>query len=273
MTGVVRSVVRRVEQMSHDRLPKLFWMGSVKILLIAVAVGFRFGATLYGYDDVTPAGPADAQARPAPAAKVLVPNLGNVKYTFLIDKVPVEWAFAKQDSDSEDLAEEGAVPEQVRIDDGTFDRLLFHRESKIMSASDLLRLNLRVRIEAVDRSCGLTSEQRGKLSLAARGDVRRFLEKADELRQKYQERLVEMNDVRAQLALVRELSVDLEAFCRTVETASLRDDTLLAKTLRSCLSAQQQDTLLGSKVDPAVPATRSARFAHLVSTQREIEQR
>jgi hypothetical protein len=224
--------------------------------------------SLYGNEDEVPA----AQPDPAVILARAAAKFGGRKLVMRINESQIGWAILKEHADVEDIdGEVGAAADQIRIDDATLDRLLFHHSSRIDAACDILRIDMRVRISAIDRICGLTPVQARKLSLAARGDIWRFLEKRDELRQKYQERAVDRRDLNAQLALVRDLSREIERLCRTAETASSRDDTMLLKTMRTCLSAEQKNALLNAKIDPAVPVSRSARFTHRVTFTAVIE--
>ena len=191
----------------------------------------------------------EAADLPAPAVKFVVRIAAG---SLVVNNVPICWAEATEHIDLDDIdVDDGPASDQIRIDDETLHQLLFDRESKLEAASDILKIDMRVRINDIIRTSELTPVQARKLSLAARGDVRRLFEQRDELRRKYQERRVERDDFVAMRLMARDLRREIEELCRAAQNTLSRDDTMLVKTMRSCLSAEQKNALVNAKVGPA----------------------
>jgi hypothetical protein len=101
-----------------------------------------------------------------------------------------------------------------------------------------LEKRLQTRIDQIDRVCKLSAEQRNKLSVAGRGDIRRVFAELEELSTKMSSR----DDVRAPLhRVVREQMIaKVVRFRESVMDADrFGDGSLFSKVLRNTLSPEQ----------------------------------
>lgn len=73
------------------------------------------------------------------------------------------------------------------IDDSNFDQWVFGGQQNAQAARTRFDSLLKVQIEEIDRTCGLTDAQKKKLMLAGRGDVKRFLDQVEEKRKEFQQ--------------------------------------------------------------------------------------
>ena len=87
-----------------------------------------------------------------------------------------------------------------------------------------------LRIDDLERTCGITEAQKNKLRLAGRGDIKRFFDKVEALKRKFQQG---QNDPNANIwQEIQPLQVELNA-------GLFGDDSIYAKTIRRTLSPEQ----------------------------------
>jgi hypothetical protein len=66
------------------------------------------------------------------------------------------------------------------------DQWVFGRYGGAVGARTKLDSSLSLRVDDIERVCGLSEEQKKKLRLAGRGDIKRFFDKVEEIKRKYQ---------------------------------------------------------------------------------------
>jgi hypothetical protein len=91
---------------------------------------------------------------------------------------------------------------------------------------------LTVRIESIDRSCGLTELQKKKLRLAGRGDIKRFFDKIDEKRAKVVNTKHDQAQANAIFQEVQQLQF-------TYNSGVFGDASIFAKTVKKTLTDEQ----------------------------------
>jgi hypothetical protein len=127
---------------------------------------------------MTPSDHPTASVRPAgrwPLAAVLLAVL-----------VAAPAARAQDDEEEEPAAP--APPQAVfMLNDAQFDQWVFGNLGGGNAATARTKLNslLTLHVEDLDRSCGLSPVQKKKLELAGRGDIKRFFDRVDEMRKKF----------------------------------------------------------------------------------------
>jgi hypothetical protein len=97
-------------------------------------------------------------------------------------------------------------------------------------ARDKLNAILTERIEEVERSCPLTEPQRKKLLVAGKGEIKRFLDRLDALRPRYENGAVEIGDSHGGDSIHN---------LQTERRGLLSDGSLFGKTLARTLSQEQ----------------------------------
>ncbi len=124
-----------------------------------------------------------------------------------------------------------AVGERMRLSEESFDNAVFQQYGRAR-ARQRFDVQLNFRIAAIDGICRLTETQKDKLRLAGRGDIARFFDRFESVKQTFQSRehgpqiLVEFQQaVRPLQAAVNDL---------------FQEDSLLYKTLPNTLTAEQR---------------------------------
>ena len=74
---------------------------------------------------------------------------------------------------------------RLRFSDRQIDRWLFGLDGDVDSARLLSESRLKSRIDYIDRLCSLTPDQRKKLELAGRGDIKRFFDQVAERKKEF----------------------------------------------------------------------------------------
>lgn len=78
-----------------------------------------------------------------------------------------------------------AANAEFNIDESNFDQWIFQGNGNAASGKERLKARLNLQVAEIDRLCGLTSEQKQKLLLAARGDSKKFFDQVELVRLKF----------------------------------------------------------------------------------------
>jgi hypothetical protein len=89
---------------------------------------------------------------------------------------------------------------------------------------------LALRIDDVDRLCGVTEAQKKKLQLAGRGDIKRFFDRVDETKRKFQV---------AQNNQFNNIWQEIQPLQTELNSGLFGDDSFFAKTVKRTLNAEQ----------------------------------
>ncbi len=110
------------------------------------------------------------------------------------------------------------------------DQWVFGRYGGSGGARNKLDSSLLVRIQDLERACGITEAQKKKLRLAGRGDIKRFFDKVEALKRTFQQG---QNDPNTNIwQEIQPLQVELN-------TGLFGDDSLYAKTIKRTLNHEQ----------------------------------
>jgi hypothetical protein len=146
--------------------------------------------------------------------------------------------FARAQDDDDPVENENAQPannlRMGMINQGPnleqMDQWVFGRYGGSGGARNKLDSSLLLRIQDLERACGITEIQQKKLRLAGRGDIKRFFDKVEELKRKYQRG---QNDPNANIwQEIQPLQVELNS-------GLFGDNSLYAKTIRRTLNHDQ----------------------------------
>src|SRR5207245_8056724 len=91
---------------------------------------------------------------------------------------------------------------------------------------------LALQVKDIDRACKLTDAQKKKLQLTGRGDIKRFFDRYEKVKQKFQ--LVKHDEQKMQ-----EIWQDISPLQMTLQAGLFHDDSLLHKSLHNTLSSEQ----------------------------------
>ncbi len=113
---------------------------------------------------------------------------------------------------------------------------VFRNTFDLESNREDLKKQLQRRVDEIDVACELSEEQQQKLTLAGTGDITRFFDQLEDLREEYGA----VGDDRAEkLNVMREAAV----LRRRFERGLFSEESLFAKSLGRTLSAEQNATL------------------------------
>jgi hypothetical protein len=144
---------------------------------------------------------------------------------------------------SEEGFQEGAIfqidEQQLKRADTVFDALVLGNEPD--PPRRRLDLLLRSKIEAINAICELTSTQYDKLDLAGRGDIKRFFDRVEKLRDNFRDSGttgIVTQDMAHETGLLQLLVRDGQFF---------GEGSLFAKTMRRSLTAEQFERIADSQ--------------------------
>ena len=138
-----------------------------------------------------------------------------------------------QDADEpEEVAARARIRQRVRITDRQFDLYVFGNEGGAESGRRIIEARLKSRVAFIDQVCGISRDQRKKLELAGRGDIKRFFDRIEELREQVRRAEDDLGQVRRHLLKAAEQAgrPHRELFA---------DESLFGKTLRTTLDPWQ----------------------------------
>jgi len=156
----------------------------------------------------------------AVAAALGVAGVGNV-------------AFAQDDDDFEPVPMQPVVPQATFVvTEVQLDQWVFGGGRNAAWARDRLDTQLTLRIDEIDQACGVTEDQRQKLRLAGRGDIKRFFNKIEEKRRAFQ-------SVAHDRAKIGAVFQELQPLQIAFNAGLFGENSLFAKTLVKTLDADQ----------------------------------
>lgn len=133
----------------------------------------------------------------------------------------------------DDDPEENAPPQaRFELPEEQFDQWLFQGQSTLAAGRTRLETQLRLHLEGIDRVCQLSDDQRRKLQLAGRGDVKRFFDRVEDVRLKFREVRKDQNKVGEIFQRIQPLQQDLQA-------GLFGDVSLFRRVLPRILTADQ----------------------------------
>jgi hypothetical protein len=121
---------------------------------------------------------------------------------------------------------------QQQWTDGQLERLVFQQYGTASGARHQLDWQLAMQLIEIERPCKLTEEQKRKLQLAGRGDIKRFFDRYEEVKRKAEAR--EQDE-----QLVQEILEDINTLQMTLQTGVFGEDSLLVKSLPNTLTGDQ----------------------------------
>src|SRR5438128_7468487 len=110
-----------------------------------------------------------------------------------------------------------AVAAAPTVTDEQFDQWVFQQDRNAFEARRRLDSQLALQVEDIDRACKLTDAQKKKLQLAGRGDVKRFFDRYETVRQKFQ--LLKQDEQK-----VQEIWQDINPLQVTLQAGLFHDD-------------------------------------------------
>ncbi len=128
--------------------------------------------------------------------------------------------------------EKAAAEGEFNIDESNFDQWIFQGNGNAAAGKERLKARLNLQIAEIDRLCGLTSDQKQKLLLAARGDSKRFFDQVEEVRRKF---LLVRNDQHA----FNNIWQDIQPLQRQISVGLYGETSMFYKSLQRTLTTEQ----------------------------------
>jgi hypothetical protein len=148
-----------------------------------------------------------------------------------------QFAWAQDDGDEEEEAPPVMRGRVMMMNELNFDQWVFGNLGNSTNAAGLrskLESLLTLHLDEIAQACRLTPLQQKKLLLAGRGDIKRFFDRIDELRRKFEK----MKDQQNALGMFWPEIQPLQA---SFNAGIFEDDSIFSKSLRATLSPEQAD--------------------------------
>lgn len=137
----------------------------------------------------------------------------------------------------------GSAAGQPQVTDENFEQWVFNRGGgparNAASARKELDRSLLLNIQDIDRVCKLTEAQKKKLQLAGRGDIKRFYDRYEVVKQKFHRLKPKLQDENNWQEHWQELWQDINPLQTKFQSGLFHEDSLLHKSLRHTLTAEQ----------------------------------
>jgi len=129
-------------------------------------------------------------------------------------------------------AQQKVLGGRAAMTDERFDQWVFQQDRNVLGARQRLDSLLSLRIEDIDRTSALTDAQKKRLHLAGQGDVKRFFDRYETIKQKFQ--LVKNDDEKMQ-----QLWQEIRPLQTSLQAGLFHSDSLLVKSLHNTLNDDQ----------------------------------
>jgi hypothetical protein len=134
------------------------------------------------------------------------------------------------------------MPLRFAVDDVSCDRLLFGDFRNEPSARDHVEARLQQRIESIHALCRLTVVQMEKLDLAGRGDIKRLVARAEDVKPKIRA-ILSGNGVKELEPAALKLCRDSDSIRSAFASGPFDTGSLFANTLKQTLTVEQSTAL------------------------------
>jgi hypothetical protein len=141
-------------------------------------------------------------------------------------------AQAQQREEEERRVVEAAMRQFQKQEVEQFERRVFQQDGNAFRARQRLDSLLAMQIETIDRACKLTDAQKKKLRLAGRGDIKRFFDRYERVKQKSQ--VIEQDEQKFQ-----EIQQDFNQLRVALQGGLFHEDSLLVKSMHNTLTSEQ----------------------------------
>lgn len=142
------------------------------------------------------------------------------------------FARAQEDDDPDEAPAQQPQQNQMFWSEENFDQWVFGNSRNAAVGRVRLDSQLTLKVEEVERVCGMTEIQKKKLRLAGRGDVKRFLDRVEEKRKKFQSVKNDQNKF-------QEFYQELQPLMLVAQMGPYGEGSIFAKTLRKTLDESQ----------------------------------
>lgn len=139
--------------------------------------------------------------------------------------------------DDKDAVERKAGANAFAVDEANFDQWVFQGSSSGEAGRNRLRAFLTLRIDELQRTCALTPAQSQKLLLAGHGDLKRFLDQVEVVRQKFLK-------VRQDQDQFNRIWQDINPLQQKQATGIFGKSSLIEKTIQNTLTPEQRQQWL-----------------------------
>ena len=136
--------------------------------------------------------------------------------------------------DDEEPAPEVEGNPNFNVNEANFDQWVFPGGGGANAGRKRIQDRLKLQLDELNRVCGLTDAQQQKLSLAARGDMKRFFDQVEELRKKF----LEVRQDQNAFGLIWQ---EIQPLQRKQASGLFNDPSLYSKIRAKTLSVEQSE--------------------------------
>ncbi len=142
-------------------------------------------------------------------------------------------AFSAPDEDDPDEAADVQANGGFMVQEANFDQWVFEGSANAAAGRERINSHLKLKLNELIRVCDLTEAQQKKLSLAARGDMKRFFDEVEEVRKKF---LKVKNDRNG----FNNIWQEIHPLQQQQAAGLFGDSSFFGKTIRRTLTDEQQ---------------------------------
>src|SRR5262245_43821920 len=131
---------------------------------------------------------------------------------------------------------------QVTFRKGNLDQVIYGNEQDEAGARGRLAMTLHWKISAIDRACELNGDQIEKLRLAGRGDIKRLVDRASDIRARFEDTDA-IRDVDEFEKWATTLAAESDVLRLLLSKGPFDADSLFAKAVKRTLTPEQTDQI------------------------------
>jgi hypothetical protein len=139
-----------------------------------------------------------------------------------------------QDGDAPD--DEPVAPQRLFMEEAQFEQWIYGGRPNAAEGRKYLETQLDLRIQTLDRVCTLTKQQKEKLLLAGRGDIKHLFDRAAVVKKNFQTIKNDQNKF-------HEIVLEVQPLQLAFQKGAFGSDSLLSKTLKRTLNETQAATV------------------------------
>ena len=144
------------------------------------------------------------------------------------------FAFAADEDDDDPPAAAAPANGGFFVQEANFDQWIFQGSNNAAAGKARIESSVKMKLAELRRVCNLTDAQSKKLTLASRGDMRRFFDEVEIVRQKF---LKVRNDQNA----FNQIWQDISPLQQQQAAGLFGDSSFFAKTVRNTLTREQNE--------------------------------
>jgi hypothetical protein len=130
------------------------------------------------------------------------------------------------------LLSPGWLVAQEAFTDENFDQWVFQRQLSAATVRQTMLAQIKLKVDEIDRACGLSESQRNKIELAGQGDIKNFFRGYAKAKHEFQR-------LKNDREKINEIFRSIQPLQATLQAGLFEDGSLMDKVVQSALTAEQ----------------------------------